>query len=135
MKKLLTHIAFILALIPAFFSFACTPSTPRVIVESDTYVVINVVDSVEENTTLADYMISLNNDIFAIENGMVVSINGIENAPDWSSCWMLYTTDEENSNPAWSVEYNGKIYGSANWGAESLVVKTGESYIWYYQNL
>ena len=75
MKKLLTHIAFILALIPAFFSFACTPSNPRVIVESDTYVVINVVDSVEENTTLADYMISLNNDIFAIENAVASDLS------------------------------------------------------------
>ena len=132
MKKLLSRIAFVLALIPVLFSFACV-QTPRVIVESDTYVVINVVDNVKENTTLAEYMVLLDNDIFAIEDGMVVSINGIENAADYSSCWMLYTTDEENSTTAWSVEYNGKIYGSANWGAESLKVKKGESYIWYYQ--
>lgn len=132
MKKLLTRIAFVLALIPMFLSFACY-STLRVIVESDTYVVINVIDEVEEETTLAEYMISLNNDIFTIQDGMVTSINGIENAPDWSSCWMIYTTDKENSNPAWSVEYDGKTYASALFGAENLIVKKGVSYIWYYQ--
>jgi hypothetical protein len=48
---------------------------------------------------------------------------------------MIYTTDEDNSNTAWGlVEYNGKTYGSAMYGAEELKVKQGESYIWLYQS-
>ena len=135
MKKLLSRIALIVALIPVLFSFACAPQKPRVIVKEDTYVVINVVDEVSEGTTLYDYMLTLDKTLrFTHSGGMITSINGIENASDWSACWMIYTTDEDNSNTMWgSVEYEGKVYGSASYGAESLVIKKGESYIWLYQ--
>ena len=136
MKKLLSRIVLLLALIPVLFSFACAPTKPKVIVKEDTYVVINVVDDVEEGTTLYDYMLTLESSLrFTHSNGMITSINGIENASDWSSCWMIYTTDKDNSNTMWgTAEYEGKIYGSASFGAESLVVKKGESYIWLYQS-
>ena len=48
---------------------------------------------------------------------------------------MLYTSDSENANEAWGiVEYEGKNYGSATLGAESLPVKSGAIYIWWYQS-
>ena len=136
MKKLLTRIVFVLALIPVLFACACIKTEPKVIIEQDTYIVINVVDDVEEGTTLYEYMHTLDGSLrFESANGMITSINGIENAADWSACWMLYTTDTENSDTAWgSAEYDGKVYGSASYGAETLVIKKGESYIWLYQS-
>ena len=71
---------------------------------------------------------------FEMSDGMVVSIDGKQNASDFSSCWMLYTSDSENANDAWGiVEYDGKEYGSATFGAEQLIVKEGAIYIWWYQ--
>ena len=70
---------------------------------------------------------------YTIENGMVASINGRANATDFSSCWMLYTTDAEMSNTAWGkTKYEDKTLGSAILGAESLVVVGGELYVWAY---
>ena len=72
---------------------------------------------------------------FEIVNGMITSINGIENPADYSSCWMLYTSDEELSNSAWGiVEYEGKQYGSAISGAETLQIKADQLYIWVYKS-
>lgn len=119
---------------------ACTPEKePLVLKESDTFIVVKADDSVGENETLANYMSTLKERgdsvvDFDIEGGMVKSINGIANAADLSSCWMLYTSDTENANDAWgTVEYESKLYGSAILGAESLKVKAGEIYIWVYQ--
>ena len=69
------------------------------------------------------------------EDGMITSINGIENPADYSSCWMLYTSDAENSNAAWgTVEYQGKQYASAVSGAETLKIKPDQLYIWVYKS-
>jgi hypothetical protein len=66
---------------------------------------------------------------------MITSINGIENPADYSSCWMLYTSDEDNANAAWgTVEYEGKEYGSAISGAETLKIKADKLYIWVYKS-
>lgn len=130
MKKLLT---LLLVTVTALMLFtACgKDKAPLVISESDDFVVIHC-ETDKEDLTLASYMNGLD-DIFVIENGMVVSINGLENPADWSYCWMLYTDDSELSNVAWGeVEYKGKVYGSAVLGAESLVVKDGCTYIWVY---
>ena len=70
---------------------------------------------------------------YNLDNGMVTSLNGIDNAADYSSCWMLYTDDAANSNDAWgTVEYNGKTYASASFGATELVIAKGCVYIWVY---
>ena len=136
MKKLLTlALALTIALTATLIS-ACKKE-PLVIKESDTYVIVKVKTD-ETDLTLANYMNSLEDykDMFVIENGMVISINGIQNASDWSACWMLYTDDysEEASNSAWgTLEYQEKTYNSAALGAESLIVKDGCSYIWVYQ--
>ena len=137
MKKFLSLVlALTLALSVAVLT-ACTKD-PLVIKESDTYVVIKV-ETTKEDLTLANYMASLDEykDMFVIENGMVTSINGLENALDWSAVWMLYTDDyrEEFSNSAWgTIIYKDKTYNSAAWGAESLIVKDGCTYIWIYQS-
>ena len=72
---------------------------------------------------------------YEVKDGMIVSINGIENPADYSSCWMLYTSDAENANTAWgTVEYEGVEYGSAISGAEVLKIKEGQLYIWVFQS-
>lgn len=112
---------------------ACARSELIVINESDDFVVITC-EKNKDGLTLAECM-QENGGEFVIENGMVISINGLENASDWSKVWMLYTDDEELSNTAWgTVEYNGKVYASAIYGAESLIVKKGCTYIWLYKS-
>lgn len=72
---------------------------------------------------------------FQENGGMVMSINGKENAADWSACWMLYTSDKELANKEWGeVEYNGEKLGSAIVGAGELPVMEGAVYVWYYQS-
>ena len=88
--------------------------------------------------TLLDIMEALEEEgelSFKCTDGMITSINGTANAVTYNPCWMLYTSDEENANTAWGTfEHNGETLGSAVVGAESLVVKTGEIYVWVYQS-
>ncbi len=136
MKKLLTLALTLLLTLTLALITACEKE-PLVIKESDKYVVIKV-ETDKTDLTLANYMASLEEykNMFTIKNGMVTAINGIENATDWSACWMLYTDDysEKNSTSAFTIEYKDKTYNSANYGAESLIVKDGCSYIWIYQS-
>ncbi len=142
MKKIFSFLISVIVLVIGVVSFAgCSPKEPLVIKESDTYIVINVSNeqmSISDSTTLVDYMKSLKDDgelVFEINKGMISSINEIENPADWSSCWMLYTNDTDSANTAWgTIEYNGKVYGSAILGAESLIVKDGCMYIWVFQS-
>ena len=136
MKKLLSFALTLMVMLTATLFTACKKE-PLVIKESDTYVVINV-DNATQNETLAGYMFSLTEyqDMFVIEDGMVVSINGLSNSDETYSYWMIYTNDysEDVSNEAYgTIDYNGTIYYSAAWGAESLKVKNGYSYIFIYQ--
>ena len=134
MKKLLT-LLLVVALTVCTLLVGCN-ETPLVLKESDTFVVITAKDS-GENTTLIDYINSLDEykDMFVIEGGMVTSIDGVANKADWSECWMIYTSDEEFSSVEWgTVEYDGKTYGSAVLGAESLIVKNDCLYIFVYQS-
>lgn len=140
MKKLFNAIITITLSVIVFSFFGCSSKEPLVIKESDTYIVITVSNEqmdITNTTTLVDYMNSLKDDgqlTFEINNGMVSSVNGIDNPSDWSSCWMIYTNDTDNANSAWgTIEYNGNIYGSAILGAESLIVKDGCIYIWVFQ--
>ena len=116
-------------------------SEPLVIKDSETCIVIKTTKEVVGDKTdmlLIDYMNTLTEDgkmTCKISNGMVTSINGIDNPADFSSCWMLYTSDTENANAAWgTVEYDGQVYGSAISGAETLVIKPDQLYIWVYQS-
>ncbi len=112
-----------------------------VIKDSDTYIVIKTTkEAIGDNTemVLMDYMEQLKEKgelDCTVQNGMVTSINGIDNPADFSSCWMLYTSDAENANTAWGqVEYDGKQYGSAISGAETLKIKPDQLYIWVFQS-
>ena len=116
-------------------------SEPLVIKESDTCIVLKVTEEAigdNKDMLLIDYMDSLVKSgkmTCTIQDGMVTSINGIDNPADFSSCWMLYTSDEANSNAGWgTVEYQGKEYGSAISGAETLKIKPGQLYIWVFQS-
>lgn len=130
MKKLLP-LLLITACVFLLFSGCKKPET-YVLKETDEFVIIKCYDD-SDGKKLVDVMDGLD-DNFVIENGMVKSINGLENASDWSSAWMLYTDDEDLSNVAWGkVEYDGKEYGSAIYGAEELTVKSGCTYIWVYK--
>lgn len=116
-------------------------SQPLVIKDSDTCIVIKPTEKSLEGKTdvvLIDYMNQLVQQgemTCVIKDGMVTSINGIDNPADFSSCWMLYTSDAENANSAWgTVEYEGVQYGSAISGAEILTIKPDQLYIWVFQS-
>lgn len=144
MKKLLSCMlaALVVACVCAFAGCSLKDAKePHVLKESDKYIVITVAAdqmTLTENTTLADYMASLKEDgelTYEIKDGMITSVNGIANAADYSSCWMLYTSDADNANEAWgTVDYKDNVYGSAMFGAETLKVKDGCLYIWLYQS-
>ena len=114
---------------------------PLVIKDSDTYIVIKTTEKALDGKTdmhLIDYMSQLKEKgelEFGISDGMITSINGIDNPADWSSCWMLYTSDADNANAAWgTVEYEGNVYGSAISGAQDLIVKADQLYIWVFKS-
>ena len=131
----------LITILAGMLSLSGCKSEPLVIQESDTYVVLKVTKEVlngSTNMVLIDYMDQLVKEgklTCTIENGMVTSINGIQNAADYSSCWMLYTSDEDNANTGWgTVEFEGKEYGSAISGAETLKIKADQLYIWVYKS-
>ena len=113
---------------------ACAPQKEPVKASEDA-VAIEVVDESFNGKTLKEYMDKLVADKkleFTFEGGMVKSINGKANTT--GSFWMLYTSDEENANTTWGIlEYEGKTYGSALYGADKLTIKVGCLYVWSYQ--
>lgn len=116
-----------------------TPETNLIITNDHVIIKITQEDlSGATDMTLMDYMTKLKEkgDLeFSISDGMITSINGIDNPADYSSCWMLYTSDADNANAAWgTVEYEGKEYGSAISGAEALKLKADQLYIWVYKS-
>ena len=139
-KKTLSFLLAVMILVGTMLLAGCR-SEPLVIKDSDTYIVIKTTQEAigkETDMLLIDYMTKLKEKgelEFSISNGMITSINGIDNPADYSSCWMLYTSDEEFSNAAWGVaEYQGKQYGSAVSGAETLKIKPDQLYIWVYKS-
>ena len=121
-----------------YFPFQKTDGEFRYHVENGEGMVLINVEKVEGNV----YLFAVMKDAkekefldFECNAGMLTHLNGVENAPDWSSSWMLYTTDEEMGNETWGVyEYEGEIFKSAILGMEQLPVAEGESYIWVYQS-
>ena len=114
---------------------------PSLVITSD-YIAIKVTQELMDGATdmtLMDYMTKLKEkgDLeFAISDGMITSINGTENPADYSSCWMLYTSDADNANASWgTVEYEGQEYGSAISGAETLKIKADQLYIWVFKSI
>ena len=138
MKKT-TKILAILLLMLSLLLTGCKQE-PLVIKDSDTYIVIKTTEEAmggDADMLLVEYMEYMREEglEFEVVDGMVVSINGIANPADYSSCWMLYTSDVENSNTAWgTVEYEGIEYGSAISGAETLKIKANEIYIFVFKS-
>ena len=140
-KKVFSGVLAVLLFTGALTMTGCKTSEPLVIKDSDTYIVIKTTAEVigdQEEMKLIEYMEYLKEKgelDCTIQNGMITSINGIDNPADFSSCWMLYTSDEENANTAWGqIEYEGKQYGSAISGAETLIIKPDQLYIWVFQS-
>ena len=140
LKKTLSFLLAVMLLAGTMLLTGCRRE-PLVIKDSDTYIVIKTTQKAmgeETDMLLIDYMAKLKEKgelEFAISNGMITSINGIDNPADYSSCWILYTSDEENANSAWGVvEYQGKQYGSAISGAEALKIKPDQLYIWVFKS-
>ena len=138
-KKLLSVILIVAALF-CLASLSSCKEEPLIIKDSDTFIVIKTTEkALEQNPDmlLIDYMATLKEKgelEYEVKNGMISSINGIENPADYSKCWMLYTGDSEYSNSAWgTVVYEGTEYGSAVLGAESLKIKADCIYIWVFK--
>lgn len=118
--------------------FGCGKGEATAVVKesTETRVVISV-NEAEENATLLSVMEKLQADeklTFTLSGTMVTSVNGKENAADFSSCWMLYTSDTEMSNTNWgTIDCDGKTLASAIVGADTLTVISGGVYVWEYQ--
>ena len=137
MKNLKRLITALLVATICFFAISCVKPT---VVKSDENTVAITADSkyfaIAEDTTLIDYMNKLKADgllDFTIADGMITAIGGKQNPADFSSCWMLYTSDSELSNSAWGIlEVDGEVYASAICGATDLIIKEGEVYLWAF---
>ena len=145
-KKILSCLLAMLILASTMLMTGCNgepiiKNDPLVIKDSDTCIVIKTTQEIigdKADMLLIDYMEILKGKgqlEFTVANGMITSINGIDNPADYSSCWMLYTSDATMSNASWgTVEYDGKQYGSAVSGAETLTIKPDQLYIWVFKS-
>ena len=139
-RKFLSLVIILLVLTCVLCSFAgCKPTNSakaQVLQSTENILVINVTEVYGE-VTLLDVMNNLKEQgeiDFTIVGGMIVSVNGVENTPDYSACWMLYTSDSEMANIGWgTIEYQNSVYGSAIVGADSLPVIVNGIYIINYQ--
>ncbi len=137
MKKTLKVFVAMLVLMLSTMLFACGKKGVEcsVVMPNETTVVITVTKA-DTGAVLTDAMAELKSQgklEYSTTGTMVSSISGKENKADYSSCWMLYTSDKEMSNEEWGTfEYDGKSYGSAILGADALEILTGETYIWVY---
>lgn len=141
MKNVTKVLSLCLVVATLLLCFASCKKEPLVIKDSDTFIVIKTTeDSLKGKgeMKLIDYMELLREDgelEFEVKNGMITSINGYENPADFSKCWMLYTSDADFSSSEWgTVEYEGTEYGSAILGAEMLVIKPDQTYIWVFKS-
>ncbi len=130
--------AFVLTVLTAVCTtlFACGVQKKfTVLKESDTYIVISEIDDFAGKPLLEAMQAAKDKGEldYTIEGSMVTSMNGVENAADYSSCWMIYTDDENFSNTAWGeIEYDGKTCGSASKGVSELIVASGKIYVFVY---
>lgn len=140
-RKISSLLVLCLACLCALCAFACGQKDTAKLVCSlvengENRVVISVTET-DGKCTMLDCMEKLAETeadfSYAFSGGMVTQVNGVQNAADFSSCWMVYTSDAEMANAAWGkVEYNGAEYGSAIVGVESLTVIAGGIYILDY---
>ena len=112
------------------------PEAKFLVVETTETSVIIKVNKADDNQTVLDVMQALQAEgkmSYTLSGTMIQGINGKENPADFSSCWMLYTSDAEMANAEWGTyTYNDAVYGSAIVGADTLPVVDGAYYIWVY---
>lgn len=135
-------ISFVTLLATAFCFIFCFGScitfgkAKAVVVETTETLVVICVNETDENATLFDVMEDLQKESelqFELTGTMLKSLNGTENAADFSSCWMLYTSDTEMGNDEWGTYDYGKVACmSAVLGGDALIVSAGEYYVWVY---
>ena len=141
MKKI-SAVLLILAMLGLLLALvACQKEPPLVVEKSDTCVVFATTEKALEGQgemtllALMEKQKEAGEIDFTVENGMITSLNGIENPADFSKCWMLYISDVDNANEAWgTVEYEGVVYGSAIYGADSLILKPDCLYIFIFKS-
>ncbi|MBQ8308520.1 MAG: DUF4430 domain-containing protein [Clostridia bacterium] len=138
-RKMISFVTLLVMVIfSAFCLVACGGGTAaaEVVETTDTLVVIRV-EKTDEEATLFDVMEALQEDNalqFELSGTMLKSLNGTENASDFSSCWMLYTSDNAMGNSEWGTyDYNGTSCLSAILGGDALTVSAGAYYVWVYQ--
>lgn len=111
--------------------------TKATVVESNESTLVIRVEEVTGEATLYEVMTALKEDgklDFVSElssfGQSLVSINGVENAADWSWYWASYTTDEDNGTDVVNIGGTDWYYSAA--GISDLKVKAGESYMFQY---
>lgn len=136
-------LVWITVLLVMFFAFACGKGAKN---QADENTVIirpsNDVLVLKSDTTLMEYLETMKEKgliDFTTSSDMIISVNGIENKSTGANsmkCWMLYTSDESQSNEAYGVlEYEGVQYPSASLGADMLMVKEEFVYILAYHEV
>ena len=136
LASLLTLMLTLLLFVGCFASCITVGKANAVVVETTQTLVVICVNETDENATLFDVMENLQKENalqFELAGTMLKSLNGVENAADFSSCWMLYTSDAEMSNTEWGTYDYGKVScSSAVLGGDALIVSAGEYYVWVY---
>ena len=140
-RKCISLISFMATLILTFCVLVgCAPRgevTGKIVETTDTLVVMQV-EQTNGAATLFDLMAALQEEgewSYTLSGTMIQSINGKENPADYSSCWMLYTSDTVMGNTEWGTyEYQGVAYPSAIVGGDTLRVIEGAYYIWEYKS-
>lgn len=111
-------------------SFSCTVESA-----TENLIVVKVEKTVEKET-LADALAFLQEKgrlTYKMENGMLSTLNGKANAADFSSCWMVYSSDKELTDTSWgTVTYKDMTLGSTIVGVEELPLADGEYYAFSY---
>ncbi len=129
-RKRISFFTFLLVVLFSLCGFSCKEE------KVDPVVIDLNGRTVAANATLLDVMEELQAEgslTLTIENGMITGLNGVKNSVIAKSYWMLYTTDEENSNTAWGTyTYEGQVLASSTYGAEELLAKENELYVWVY---
>lgn len=116
--------------------FGCAKEGDKIVLkENDKFIVLSPTEDFV-GKTLEEFMSDCKGKgklDYRTENGMITSVNGIDNSASEGLYWMLYTDDEERSNPAYgTADYQDKTYAMASYGAESLIIEKGCIYIWAY---
>ena len=72
--------------------------------------VVFVAEDISGDMSWRDYFDGLQEEgiiTYSMDGSMLAEPNGVSNASDYSSCWMLYSD---------LTELDGEIYGNAEWG-------------------